>query len=181
MIGAHGIGGCEIAADDGAHEPNEGQLVLGPLDLAAEQRDPSTGGFRLLEELECVAGGAGGSTEDADDDRRVVLGELGDRVDAVERHLEEEGSLRLGDACQRADNRIIDKGPNVTGCQAGTDVGVEHLEEVPHAVFGCFAPERRVGLQRREVVVKFIVEGDGVEQQIAESAHGWKVDGGERT
>ena len=59
VVGAHGVGRAQLAAQHRPHQPDQVQLRLRALDLAPEQRDPRAVPLRPLQQLERVAGGAG--------------------------------------------------------------------------------------------------------------------------
>src|SRR5262245_26675391 len=72
VISADRLLGTDLAVGDESQEVDECELILGVVDLAAEQGDASAVLFRLAEQLEGIVGRAGRSTEDADDEVRVV-------------------------------------------------------------------------------------------------------------
>ena len=133
-----------------------------------------------MQQLVGVPRGAGRSAQDADHQRRVVPGQLGQRVRAVVGHLQEQRPLLSGDPGQGAGDRVVDERADLTARQAGRRVGVEDLEEMPDAQRGGLLPERAIGLQRGQVVVQLVVEGHRVQHQIAERADGGQVGRAER-
>ena len=58
VIGLDGVDGPDLALDDQAEEMDERQLVLGIVDLAAEEGDLGAVFLGVVQELEGVAGGA---------------------------------------------------------------------------------------------------------------------------
>lgn len=134
-----------------------------------------------LQQLEGIRGRPGRSPQDADHERAIVLNQLGQGVGAVVRHLQEERPLGVGDPGQGADDGIVDERRDLRRLEADRSVGVEHLEEVPDAEFGCLQAEGPVCLKRRQVVLEVVVEGHRVEDEVAERRDGREVDRAERS
>ncbi len=98
VIGLDGLDRADLALDDQAQEMDEGQLVLGVVDLAAEEGDPGPVLLGVVEELEGVAGRAGRAAQDADDQVRVEPDQLFHGLGAVVDHLEKERPAGRADA-----------------------------------------------------------------------------------
>ena len=90
VIGLDRLDGADLTFDDQAQEMDEGELVLGVVDLAAEEGDLGAIFLGVVEKLERVTRGAGRAAQDADDEVRVVPDELFHGLGAVIDHLEEE-------------------------------------------------------------------------------------------
>ena len=88
MVGANGIRGTQLAPQDGPQQANQVQLRLRALDFAPEQCDPGAMPLGPVQKLKGIPGGACRSAENADHDRRIVLGQLSERVRAVVGHLQ---------------------------------------------------------------------------------------------
>ena len=89
MICLHGLDRADHAVDDQAEELDERELVLGVVDLAAEERDLGPIFLRVVQELEGVARRPRRAAEDADDEVRVVTDQLLKRLRAVIDDLQE--------------------------------------------------------------------------------------------
>ncbi len=96
VIRLDGLDGPDLALDDQPQEMDEGQLVLGVVDLAAEEGDLGPVFLGVVEELKGVARGAGRAAQDADDQVRVEPDQLFHRLGAVIDHLEEQRAGRSG-------------------------------------------------------------------------------------
>ena len=82
VIRLDGLGGADLPLDDQAEELDERQLVLGVVDLAAEEGDLGAVLLGVVQELEGVARRPGRAAEDADDQVRVEPDELLHRLRA---------------------------------------------------------------------------------------------------
>ena len=89
MIRLDGLDRADHAVDDQAEELDERELVLGVVDLPAEEGDPGAVLLGVVQELEGVARRPGRAAEDADDEVRVEPDELLQRLRAVVDDLEE--------------------------------------------------------------------------------------------
>ena len=67
VIGLDRVDRADLALDDQAEELDEGELVLGMVDLAAEEGHPGPVFLGVGQKLKGVAGGAGRAAQDADD------------------------------------------------------------------------------------------------------------------
>ena len=94
VVGAHGLAGVELTFDDQAKEMHERELILGVVDLAAEEGDPGAVFLGVVQELKGVARRAGRAAQDADDQVRVVSNELFHGLRAVIDHLQEQAAAR---------------------------------------------------------------------------------------
>ena len=149
---------------------------FGQIDLAPEQRDPRAVLFRLTNELETVARGARAAAEDADDHARVERRQLFQRSRPVIGDLEEFRPLRLGEAGETADDRVVDELGDRLRAQAPLDVRIEDLEEIGEAVGGGVGAELLERLERGDVGVDVVGEGDRIEAEVGE-----RLDVGERS
>lgn len=89
VVGTNGVRGTQFAPQHRPHQADQVQLRLRALDFAPEQRDTGAMSLGLLQKLKGIPGGAGRPAENADHERRIVLGQFGERVRAVARHLQE--------------------------------------------------------------------------------------------
>ena len=89
MVRLDGIDRADHAVDDQAEELDERELVLGVVDLAAEERDLGPVLLGVVKELECVARRPRRAAEDADDEVRVVPDQLLERLRPVVNDLQE--------------------------------------------------------------------------------------------
>ena len=96
VVRLDGLDGADLALDDQAEEMDEGQLVLGVVDLAAEEGDLGPVFLGVVQELKGVARGAGRAAQDADDQVRVEPDQLFHGLGAVIDHLEEHAAGRPG-------------------------------------------------------------------------------------
>ena len=149
---------------------------FGQIDLAPEQRDPRAILFRLTNELETVARGARAAAEDADDHARVERRQLFQRSRPVIGDLEKFRPLRLGEAGETADDRVVDELWDRFRAQAPLDVRIEDLQEIGEAVGGGVGAELLECLERGDVGVDVIGEGDRIEAKVGE-----RLDVGERS
>ena len=94
--------------------------------------------------------------------------------------LEEQRTFGGGQAGQRAQDAVVDVRTHLIRREVRSGVGVEDLQEVPHADGGRVSTELGVRLQRRQVVVEVGVEGDRVQHQVAERPDRRQVHGPER-
>ncbi len=166
MIGAHRLFGREFAVRDQPQHFDEGQLMLGVVDLAAKQRDPGAVFLRLVDQLEGVVSRPGAAAEDADHQVRVVLGQLLHRARAVINNLQKERSPRLGHAGQAAEDVVIDEFAELLRRDAAGDVRVEHFQEItellPFRLFAKFL-ERQ---QRLPVRLQLVDERHRIKAEI---------------
>ena len=96
VISPDGVDRADLAFDDQSQEMDEGQLVLGVVDLAAEEGDLGAVFLGVVQKLKGVARGAGRAAQDADDQVRVEPDQLFHGLGAVIDHLEEERAGRSG-------------------------------------------------------------------------------------
>ena len=108
MIRLDGVDGADLAFDDQAEEMDERQLVLGVVDLAAEEGDLGAVFLGVVQELKGVAGRAGRAAQDADDQVRVEPDQLFHGLRAVIDHLEEERPAGRADARQHPRDHVVD-------------------------------------------------------------------------
>src|SRR5277367_3468683 len=127
MIGLDRLERGQGAVRHGAHEADDVERRFGQIDLAPEQRDPRAVLFRLTNELETVARGARAAAEDADDHARVERRQLFQRSRPVIGDLEKFRPLRLGEAGETADDRVVDELGDRFRAQTPVDVRIEDL------------------------------------------------------
>ncbi len=100
---------------------------------------------------------------------RSVSGELEQGICAVIAKLpEEHRTLRLRDTRESAHDRVVDERGHLLRLQAARRVGIEYFQEVPHPDRRCLLAERGIRLQRDQVRLEVVVEGDRIEHQVAE-------------
>ena len=166
VIGAARLRGIDLAVRDRPQVADEGQLVLAVVDLAPEERRPRPVPAGVLEQEERVVGGAGGATEDARHEVRVVGDQFLHHLRPVVGDLQEDRPPRLRDARERADDHVVDEAADVLRPLRTRDVRLEHLEEVPEALALGLEPEVLVGLERGDVERDVVVQRDRVEPQL---------------
>ena len=108
MIRLDRVDGADLALDDQPQEMNERQLVLGVVDLAAEEGDLGPIFLGVVEELKGVARGAGRAAQDADDQVRVEPHQLFHGLGPVIDHLEEDRAAGRADARQHPRDHVVD-------------------------------------------------------------------------
>ena len=79
------------------HQDEEGERILGEVDLAPEQRDAGAILLRLVQKLERVPRRSRAAAEHADDEARIEAGKLFQGLRAIVYDLEELRPIRLGD------------------------------------------------------------------------------------
>ena len=79
VIAAHRFRRPRLAIGHPAHPVDEGGLILGAVDLAAEEREARAMAFRLRDQLEGVAMRAAAAAEHPDDHAGVVRGQFLER------------------------------------------------------------------------------------------------------
>ena len=108
VVGLDGLDRSDLALDDQAEELDERELVLGVVDLAAEEGDLGPVLLGVVQELEGVARGAGRAAQDADDQVRVEPDQLFHGLRAVVDDLEEERPAGRGDAGEHPGDHVVD-------------------------------------------------------------------------
>src|SRR5271166_5031854 len=159
------------AVRDGPHKPHDVERRFGEIDLAAEQGDARAMLLRLIDELETVAGGARPSPEHADHEARIERRQLLERFRPVIGDLEETRALGLGEAREAADDRIIDEMRHLVRREAALDIRVEHFEEVRHPVPGGVGAKILERLERDDVGIDVVGEGNRIEAEIGQWPH----------
>src|SRR5207237_677478 len=81
---------ADFPVGDEPEKLNEGELVFGIVDLAAEERHTRAVFPRLAKKLKRVIGRARAAAQDADDEMRIVVNEFLHRLGAVIHHLEKQ-------------------------------------------------------------------------------------------
>ena len=89
VVGAHRVRRPDLAVDHALHQGDQGERVLGQVDLAPEQHEPRAAALRGREQLESIARRAGATAEDPDDDGRIVRDQLLERLRAIVGDLQE--------------------------------------------------------------------------------------------
>ena len=166
MVGPDGVDGPDLAFDDQAEEMDEGQLVLGIVDLAAEEGDLCAVLLSVVEQLEGIASGSGRAAEDADDQVGVEPDQLLHGPGAVIDHFEKNGTARGTDARKHPRDHVVDVLGQDFGIDRAGDVGVEHLEEVAKAFsFGLLAKVVKP-FEGHDVAVEVVVERHAVQTEV---------------
>ncbi len=91
VVGLYRFLSWDFAVCDPAKHFDEGERMLGEIDLSAEQRDARAVLLRVGDQLEGVVGGAGAAAEDADDQLRIVTDQLAQRLRTVVSDFQEDG------------------------------------------------------------------------------------------
>ena len=174
------LGRGQRAVADRPHQPHDVERRLGEVDLAPEESDLRAVFLRLVDELEAVARGARPAAEHADHEARVVADELVERLRPVVGDLEEPRPLDLGQAREAAHDRVVDEVRDRFLLEAAVDVRVEHLEEVGEAVRRRFLAERPERLERGDIRVEVVGEGDRIETEVGQRLGAGDRGGAER-
>ena len=153
---------------------------FGQIDLAPEQRDSRAVLLRLMDELETVAGGPRAAAEDANDEARIERRQLFQSSRPVIGDLEEFRPLGFGQAGETADDRVVDELRDRFRAQAPFDVRIEDLEEIEEAVGGGVGAKFSECLERGDVGVDVVGEGDRIEPEVGERPDVRQRSGAER-
>ena len=128
------------------HDPakhfNEGERVLGEIDLAAKQRDARAILLGVAEQLEGVVGGAGAAAENADDQLRIVTGEFGELFRPVVSHLEKHRPPACRTPARERTTWSLTKAGISGSDLPGATFGIEHFEEIAKAFSLGLDPKR---------------------------------------
>src|ERR1700690_1304677 len=87
-----------------------------------------------MNELETVAGRSRSAAQHANHEARVERRQLLQRFRSVIDDLQEFWPLRLGEAGEAPDDRVVDELRHGLRRQAALDIRIEHLEEIGEAV-----------------------------------------------
>ncbi len=167
MIRSHGFFRADLAFHDPPEHLDEGQLVFGVVDLAAEEGHAGAVLLGVSNHLERVVSRAGRAAEDADDQVGVVAGQFLGPLGAVVDHLEEQRAAGLGHPAQAAHDHVVDVGAQLVGGNGVTRrVRVEDLEEVPEALLLGLDAEGPILIEGAGVAVDVVVEGHAVQAEV---------------
>ncbi len=135
---------------------------------------------RLMNELETVAGRACSAAQHADHEAGVERRQLLQRSRPVVGDLEEFRPLRLGEAGEAPDDRVVDELRHGLRRQAALDVRIEHLEEIREAVGFGVVTKILERLEGGMVGVDVIGERDGIKPKVGQRLHMLERCGAER-
>ena len=166
VICADGFLGGHLAVGDEPQHFDESELVLGVVDLAAEERHSRTVFLRVVDEAEGVVSRARAAAEDADDEVRVVLCELLHRLRTVIDDLEEDRPSRLRHAGERAQDVVIDELAELLRRDARVHVRIEDFKEVAEALALRLLAELLIPEQGLPVLIEFVDVGDRIQTEV---------------
>src|ERR1035437_7922065 len=137
--------------------------------------------LRLRQQLEGVSRRPRSPSEDTDHKRGVVIDEFLQLVRPVESHLEKQWPFGARQAGKGPHDAVVDEGAHVLPGQADGRVRVEDLEDVTQPGGAGIGTETCVGLQGRQVQIAVVVEGDGVQHEVAKCTDQLQVGRPERS
>src|SRR6266511_864141 len=166
VIGADGLLRIQLAVGNEAEHLEECKLMLGVVDLAAEQGHARAVFLRVVNEPEGIVGRARAAAEYAHDQVRIVLGQLFHRLWTVIDDFQEDGPPGFRHAGQGAEDVIVEELAQLLRRDAAVHVRVEDFEKMPELLPLRFFTKCLVPKQGLAVLLQVVDERDRVEAQV---------------
>ena len=145
--------------------------MLGLIDFAPIECDPSAIFLSIVNQFEGIVGRARTPTQNAHNHVGIVLNQLLHRPGSMIGYFEENRTPGIGHTCKTAQNMIVDELTHFFRSDPGWHIGIEDFKKISKSLGLCFLTKGLEGFQGVFIPVQIVHEGHRVEAQVGPRKH----------